>query len=359
MVYKLQKLNELVQTIKNHSKIIIKNVKDFYTEKEFDKKLKNFLRNGLSFKQTAIMSSILIIGIIIILIPQPQSIKSPIGVIKNIEIAINKSDIKAFSNLVDIKSCTDQISSNILLTEKNALNKKLLEDVKSELNKKIIQDLFNIIEEKGNFQDNINNKDAILSKILNVIFGKNGAIIGLNVIDETKETAKVAIKIFRPDLSENIVIVLILQKTQADTWQVKGIDNIKELLAKLNKLEKQKLEKLNSKENKDLTQYIELKAFKIEKVDAKNNTLIFRTVLENKSRHSLENIKGKIYILYNENTIGSINISISDKIRPFSFLEKAWSIKLEKNNLLLRNIAKIKPSNLSAEIEVKSAYFSK
>lgn len=360
MVNKLSRVKELSEKTLSSLKNFKHKGHKIYKDNKVDEKVENFVKNGLSLKQTISIASILVFAMIIVLIPKNHNTQSPIGTINQIESGLLEANISKVSNLIDINNISNQISDSILPSSKqNPLNKEVIATLKADLEQKIHTDFYSIIMQNGDYTKNLENKNAIISKFLDLIFSNSGAIVNMELTNKLKKSATVKIIIFRPDLKLDIPIELGLSKGPDGTWRIIRIENIKSLINTLNNVEQQRLIDLNNKKDIDLNSFINLKGFKIAQINRKDNILIIRASLKNTSKHNLTNLKGELHMFYNEKPLGSVKISIPEKIRPNSFFEKAWSIKLENENALLRSIAKINPEKLSANIDVKDVHFSK
>ena len=347
MVNKLSRLKSTFNNLKQN---------DVYIE--YKEKVCKFFKNGLSKKQTVIIASIFIISSIILLIPKPNP-KSVIGTINRIETSILKADTTEFSKLVDINNITLDISNAIFdQIEELHLTQIILSTFKTNLEDQIHANFYSIIKEKGDYSKNLNKKNAVLSKLINLLLGKSGKIISLDVLKQDNNKAEIQIIVFKPDLNMEIPINFSLSKTQGENWKVTNLLNSKLIFKMLNSIEKQYRDKITKLKYAELNKIAVLRNFKIEKVDPINNSIFVKVSLENISNETLNLIQGTLNIYYNNKSLGFANIKINDIIKPKAFYEKIVAFKITKNNILLNNLATAKPEALKSKLNITKILFS-
>ncbi|MCP4356053.1 MAG: hypothetical protein GY793_10610 [Proteobacteria bacterium] len=365
MVNKFSGLNDKGCLLKKQSLSIFNKIKGKFNSlkdncvcDENKEKVRRFLKHGLSKKQTIIIASILIVSSILILVPKPNS-KSIIGTINRVESALLKADTSEFTKVVDINSITLDISNAIFeQVEELHLTQVILSTFKTNLEDLILTDLYSIIKKNGDFSKNLNNKDAVLSKLVNLLFGKSGKIIALDVLEQDKNESVVQIIIFKSDLNIEIPVKLGLIKNQAGNWMVKHIKNAKSVFNFLNMIESTYRNKATEAKSAKLNKLVVLKNFKIDKVDPINGSILVKLSLENISEETLKMIQSTLNISYNNQLLGSADIKIHDVIKPQAFYEKTVAFKITKDNFLLNNLATARPEAIKANLNVTKMLFS-
>lgn len=312
--------------------------------------------NGLSKKQTITISSLLIICLIIVLWPT-KKIQSPISVVSEIETAIFKGDVSRTIQLVDIEALSkDMASSVIAQIESKKLTKDLLSYMQNELEEKITDDFYSIVSNKGNFYQNLDDKSAILSKTLNFLVDKTAKVINRQIIQEDEKSATVRLTVFRPEIEKEINIDLLLEYDGL-SWSLVKIKDLATLIAELEQLEEQRIEKLNAQIKENFNNYIVLKDFQKSNLNVKENSFLIRVSLENISDEDVNLLEGTLRLVFKNQLIGSVNIKVEDNILANNFYEKAWSIKLNDYESL-KNLAKIKSEDIKAVLDIEKLVFT-
>lgn len=312
---------------------------------------------GLTKKQTIVISSLLVACLIIVLIPTKQT-NSPLEILSKIETAMSTGNASTVVQLVDAQAISADMANAIIgQISSKKLTQDLLGYMQQDLENKINDDFYNIIAQQGDFYQNVDDDNAILSKMLNFLANKTAKVIGTEVIEQNEETAVIQLMVFRPDLEQEIAINLQLQ-SQEKNWVLVKINNLSELIKTIEKLEEQRIEKLNAQIRENFNSYVVLRDFQKSNLNIKDNSFLMRISLENISKEDIKELQGKLRLMYKNQLIGSVNIKVEDSINANNFYEKAWSIKLTDFESL-KNLARIKSEDIIALLDIEKIVFEK
>jgi len=360
------KFYRLKESLTN-SKVYIK-AKQVISKNKFDDKAKQSLhnvadeaekirKNGFSKKQTIIISALLVICLIIVLWPTSR-VESPLNAVSKIEQAIVAGDTKQAMSLVKFNNIAEEMSSSVLSQIKSKkLTNDLLSYMQKELENKIVADFYNIIKNKGDFYKNLEDENAVLSKTLNFLIGKSGSVLSREVLEVTDHSSIVRLVIFRADLEKEINVDLMFEYTDYG-WVLTKVKDLDALLATLEEIEQQRIDKINKKIKENFNSFLVLKDFQKSDLDPKENSFLMRLSLENISKEDIQEVTGTLKIMHLGQLIGTIDIKIPDTIHAHNFYEKAWSIKLSDYKSL-NSIAKASSKNIQADLEIEKIVFVK
>lgn len=318
----------------------------------FDK----LVSKGFTKKQTIIISSLLILCLVVLLIPT-KKIETPNASISKIETAIFNADTKTISSLININNISKSIATAVLSeVESKKLTADLLSYMQTELENKITADFFSIVEKKGDFYQNINNPNAVLSKTINFLIGKSGSVTKREVTYLDEKKSVIELTVFRPSLNKEIKVNLIFKHNDYN-WVLNDIEDIKGLLKNLEEIEHDRVSKLNLDVQEQINKTLILKDFQKSDINLEENSFLMRLSLENISNEDLKEVHGKLKMMNQDQLIGSIDIKINETIFANNFYEKAWSIKLNDYESL-KNIVKTSKANLNATFEIEKVIFA-
>lgn len=343
-------------------------VKTFAQEKQIKPKAKSLLvklglfakkikEKGFSKKQTIVISSILIICLLIILWPANR-VQSPMKAISLIEESILQANTDEVIRLVKVEDIAQDISITII----NQMNNKkvtgdLIAYMQAELKNKAISDFYHIVKNKGNFYQNLEMPNAIISKTLNFLMDKSGEVISRKIISQDSESSVIRIMIFRPELDIEIPVDLKLSYVE-ESWVLSEVANLNELLVILEEVENKRVEKLNAQIKENFNNIIVLKDFSKSELNVKDNTFLMRLSLENISQENISQVHGTLKLIHNNALIGTVNINIPEMILAKNFYEKAWNIKLTDYESLQR-IAATESKEIEAVLDIEKIVFEK
>ena len=314
-------------------------------------------KNGFSKKQTVIISALLITCLIIVLWPTNR-VESPLNTVSKIEQAILAGDTKQAMSLVKFNNIAEEMSNSVLAQIKSKkLTQDLLSYMQKELENKIVADFYNIIENKGDVYKNLEDENAVLSKTLNFLISETGSVLSRDVLEITDNSAIVRVVIFRADLNKEINVDLMFEHSDYG-WVLTKIKDLDTLLATLEEVELQRIDKINKKIKENFERFLVLKDFQKSELNPKENSFLMRLSLENISKEDIQEVEGTLKIMHLGQLIGTIDITIPDTIYAHNFYEKAWSIKLSDYKSL-NSIAKASSKNIQAVLEIEKIVFVK
>ena len=289
-------------------------------------------------------------------VQQQTYLNAPDFALEKIEKAIRFQDKSTFEAYVDVDKVSQSILNQILSDDDapekpkngdmignikklgNALEARFTNYIKPELEKNIAEQLVDFIS-NGKMAEKITLSSLYSSDkpLLEKVWGEfSGGQITFSTPLETKvlsaHVAKASLDFTRPDIDHEDRILFSLTKNAANVWQITAIDNLADVLARIQKKSREKINALNVETAEKIASLV--RPFNLRKSAGKSKWGIGKGIMlgiafENLSVHDITFIEAHVTFKNAQGEIlRQVIIEDTDAILAKNVSEKSWPMAI-------------------------------